>query len=153
MRRPRCSLLVLALMLVATISVALCAAACTESYVPTTARTYTPTSYYSAPSTQQTTPSTQRATPTTERVQGGTGDSRLDGTTWKGTVALTMVTVIFKPGGLYSSAEFGSGAYFVDGNQVILKPANGAPTRVFIWEGSLMQGVIDGWNCVLTKQY
>jgi hypothetical protein len=61
--------------------------------------------------------------------------------------------VVFQNGGKYSSGEFGSGTYSTEGNQVVLDPsAQGMPTRVFIWQGRLMQGTIDGWPCTLTQQ-
>jgi len=74
------------------------------------------------------------------------------GTTWTGTVALTSVTVSFDSGGQYTSDHFGNGAYAVSGDQVTLTPSGQGTTRVFVLNGSLMQGTVDGWSCTLTKQ-
>jgi hypothetical protein len=81
----------------------------------------------------------------------GSGSS-LAGTTWTGTVALTSVKVTFESGGQYTSDNFGSGQYKVDGGQVSLVPSGSGSTRVFVLDGSIMQGSVDGWSCTLTKQ-
>ena len=80
------------------------------------------------------------------------GSSSLAGTTWTGTVALTSVQVSFNSGGQYTSDHFGDGTYSVNGGQVSLAPSDKGQTRVFVLNGSLMQGTVDGWSCTLTKQ-
>jgi len=40
----------------------------------------------------------------------------------------------------------------VSGSQVSLEPSGQGQTRVFVINGSLMQGTVDGWSCTLTKQ-
>lgn len=80
------------------------------------------------------------------------GSSSLAGTTWTGTVALTSVKVNFNGGGQYTSDHFGNGTYSVSGSQVSLEPSGQGQTRVFVINGSLMQGAVDGWSCTLTKQ-
>ena len=80
------------------------------------------------------------------------GGASLSGTTWKGAVALTEVTVNFESGGQYTSPEFGNGTYSVNDNQVSLVPSGQGETRVLDLNGSIMQGAVDGWSCTLNKQ-
>lgn len=80
------------------------------------------------------------------------GSASLEGTSWQGVVALTEVTVTFDDGDSYSSSHFGSGTYSTDGDQVSLQPSGGGDTRVFLVDGSMMQGTVDGWPTTLTKQ-
>ena len=71
------------------------------------------------------------------------GSTSLGGTNWRGVVGLTEVTVGFD-GDSYKSSHFGSGTYSTDGNQVSLQPSDGGQTRVFMVDGSLMQGPSTG---------
>lgn len=80
------------------------------------------------------------------------GSTSLAGTTWSGTVALTSVTVSFVDGTQFTSDHLGNGTYSIDGNQVSLKPSGQGQTRVFVLDGAIMQGTIDGWPVTLTKQ-
>ena len=85
-------------------------------------------------------------------VLAACGSASLEGTTWKGAVALTEVTVSFEGGKQYTSAQFGDGAYSINGDQVSLAPSGKGQTRVFVLNGSLLQGTVDGWPTTLTKQ-
>ncbi|GEM_PF-4838812 len=80
------------------------------------------------------------------------GSASLGGTSWKGVVGLTAVTVTFDDGDSYKSDQLGSGTYTTDGDQVSLQPSGQGQTRVFILDGSLMQGTVDGWPVTFTKQ-
>lgn len=76
----------------------------------------------------------------------------LDGTTWNGAIALTSVTIKFESGGRYTSNALNNGSYTISGDQVTLTPSGRGATRVFVLDGSLMRGTVDGWPCTLTKQ-
>lgn len=80
------------------------------------------------------------------------GSTSLAGTSWEGVVGLTAVTVSFDSADQYTSDQFGNGTYSIDGNQVTLEPSGQGQTRVFMIDGSLMQGTVDGWPCTLTRQ-
>ena len=80
------------------------------------------------------------------------GSSSLSGTSWQGVVGLTSVSVSFNSGGQYTSDHFGNGTYSTSGNQVTLAPSGQGQNRVFVVDGSIMQGTVDGWPCTLNKQ-
>jgi hypothetical protein len=104
-----------------------------------------------ASTTQQSAAASVPATSTTEELRDD-GSSPIAGTRWTGVVALTGVTVTFEGGMHYTSSHFGSGSYSIDHDQVSLVPSANLSTRVFVLNGSLMQGTVDGWPCTLTKQ-
>jgi hypothetical protein len=79
------------------------------------------------------------------------GSASLSGTTWDGVIGLTEVSVRFVDSSAFQSRHLGNGTYSVDGDQVTLHPS-GMATRVFVLDGSILRGTVDGWPVTLTKQ-
>jgi hypothetical protein len=80
------------------------------------------------------------------------GSASLSGTTWDGVIGLTEVSVSFVDDSQFQSQHLGNGSYSIDSDQVTLTPSGDMATRVFVVEGSIMQGTVDGWPVTLTKQ-